>query len=958
MFLLGIGLQFLLTGGWHLDANVSFVVQGIVSVELSYLLNRRWTWRRESVPFWRGWRRFHVQKAITFLANLIVYGALVRLGINYLVANATTTALFTIGNYAAAHFWSFRPPGPAGVYGNVPDFPRPSGGSATGPQTVSVVVPCRGSEQTIRATLDSLLGQSYPGLIEVILVGSAGDATWQALAGIDDPRLIIMEREECLSRDSNAKRDTGLRKARGDVLALADSDIVMHPDWLSRGLTLLSASEADCVAGGMTSIHEGFWGRFVDGTRMAAKTPRISRSYLVNRENFGHRGAKPPITANVLFTRELYRDCPMDPSWTFGYEDYEWFWRVAGRGHQILLSAELSGKHHHRRGLLRLCRDYRRSGSGCAWFIRRHPDCPLSRRRLTQAVLLPAAAVSAAFGEACAGAALGPVIPLAAIGCTAVLAAAWEYADRRNPEALLYPVVNVILGATFLASMIRVLMSGVAEAGARHRAVSPLTWVRQRGAWSAGLALAGILAAAALLRLWDVGNKPGWQSDETVYTDIARTLATSGLLSEHTQYQASWAPFLFHPPFYFLLLAGWFKIVGAGVPQARALSAIASVVTLCLLARLIWKLHGQAVALVTAAFLAFDGWLLYVQRVSYIENVLLLIIVTGFLLYERALRCPSAPRFVLAGIVLGLAIVFKQTGFYVLPAVLLNWLIIRKEKRNHWFLLSGMGGVMCAYLGVMIPLFDPGKHDWFAADSMIQLERVLYLRVSRGTLSSPGEFVHLLMEQYVVFLPSFAVALAGVIVIVVKFARARSLLPAERNSLLFSWAVAGVVVFGASALRYDQYFELALIPLYCLLWTEACQFVRSRRHLMPAAAAAGLIVLAAGLGTFCFRVAGRSDNALYQVQQYALAHIPRGSVVITEEDIGDEIQQPWCSTTQASVCGASATYAITYASYLQSATPPDDSAFQALMTDATSAATFQGFKETITVWRLRRPPAS
>jgi 4-amino-4-deoxy-L-arabinose transferase-like glycosyltransferase len=182
------------------------------------------------------------------------------------------------------------------------------------------------------------------------------------------------------------------------------------------------------------------------------------------------------------------------------------------------------------------------------------------------------------------------------------------------------------------------------------------------GPWPVLAVFGLILAAAAALRLWDLGRKPGWQSDETVYTDIAKNLATSGSLSEHIQYHTSWAPFLFHPPFYFLLLAGWFKVVGAGVPQARMLAVIASLVTLCLLMRLIWRLHGRGPALVTVTFLAFDGWLLYVQRVSYIENTLMVLIVAGFLLYERALRQPSAHRFVGAGAVLGCAFVFKHTG--------------------------------------------------------------------------------------------------------------------------------------------------------------------------------------------------------------------------------------------------------------------------------------------------------
>jgi hypothetical protein len=117
---------------------------------------------------------------------------------------------------------------------------------------------------------------------------------------------------------------------------------------------------------------------------------------VVTSENFGRRGRKPPVTANVIIIRELYRDCPLDVGWPFGYEDYEWFWRIARVGHRILFSHELPGRHHHRRGLRPLCREYLRSSYGCARFIRRHPSYPLSRKRLRQAILLPAAAATLA----------------------------------------------------------------------------------------------------------------------------------------------------------------------------------------------------------------------------------------------------------------------------------------------------------------------------------------------------------------------------------------------------------------------------------------------------------------------------------------------------------------------------------------------------------------------------------
>jgi hypothetical protein len=75
-------------------------------------------------------------------------------------------------------------------------------------------------------------------------------------------------------------------------------------------------------------------------------------------------------------------------------------------------------------------------------------------------------------------------------------------------------------------------------------------------------------------------------------------------------------------------------------------------------------------------------------------------------------------------------------------------------------------------------------------------------------------------------------------------------------------------------------------------------------------------------------------------------------VVVTEEEIGDEIRQPWCAVARAGVCAGTAAYAIAYSSYLQPAAPPSDAAFQAIMTGAVRVAAFSGFKETITVWRL------
>ena len=212
--------------------------------------------------------------------------------------------------------------------------------------SVSVVVPCKNNPGTIRATVDALLGRVFPALKEVILVGSTDDTTWTALADVNDPRLELLEQPPVEGlRDPGVKRDKGVSKSSGDVIAFADSDIVMEPRWLARGVAALLAQGGGVAAGGMRSIHDTFWGRFVDQNRLGAKTPRLPAPYLVTAENFGKRNRKPPVTANVILTRQVYDAQPIDKTWMYGYEDYEWFWRGAQKaGHRILFTDALEEK--------------------------------------------------------------------------------------------------------------------------------------------------------------------------------------------------------------------------------------------------------------------------------------------------------------------------------------------------------------------------------------------------------------------------------------------------------------------------------------------------------------------------------------------------------------------------------------------------------------------------------------
>lgn len=458
VFLVGLGMQAAFTGGLGWSAMSSYMLQAFLSIQASFLLNRRLTWRDRNTPLWRACWRFNVQKTVMTVVNLVAYAALLRLGMNYLVGNVVLTAVFAVLNFVGGDRLVFIPTGrpdePAklAVGGlELPISPVQLRQIATGYQpTVSVVIPCKDNLRTIRATVDSLLNQDYPALAEVIVVGSTQDTTWQALEDVDDPRLVKLAQSAAPGkRDPNVKRDAGLRAARGEVLALADSDIVMDSDWLSRAISHLIAQRGGVVAGGMRSIHSSFWGRFVDRNLLAAKTPRLAEPYLVTAENFGRRGTRPPITANAIFTRVVYETCALDVTWAYGYEDYEWFWRVAKAGHKILFTGEISGAHHHRRGLRKLATEYQRSAVGCAHFIHIHPDSPLARKRRLEALGLPVmTAVAALLAGIIAAAGRAELLALTAVAAMFVLMGR-EVISARRIEAIAYPCAGLVLGAVF-----------------------------------------------------------------------------------------------------------------------------------------------------------------------------------------------------------------------------------------------------------------------------------------------------------------------------------------------------------------------------------------------------------------------------------------------------------------------------------------------------------------------------
>jgi len=470
-----------------------------------------------------------------------------------------------------------------------------------------------------------------------------------------------------------------------------------------------------------------------------------------------------------------------------------------------------------------------------------------------------------------------------------------------------------------------------------------------RRTWPFALVSIVLIGAAVALRFWHLAAY-GWQYDEIVYYQVATTLLHHGGLTERVPFGTTWAPFLYQPPWYPYLLSSWFRITADTITSARILGVICSGLTLLFTWRLVRRLHGPASALFALAPIAFDGWLLYIQRVSYIENLALALVIAGLLAYAWALDRPSWYRFAIAGIVLAVAGCLKYTGLSAIIAVLLCWLIVRRANRGHVVLLAAYAAVVGVDQAVLIHLWP----HYYLSQSGAQLARVLGLYSSGGTLTSPTELIHLMAAQYKVYAASFAIAVAGFVLAVRRLIhcyRQRRWDSLQPQAVLFAWAAASVLVFGFSNLRFPQYFALVLVPLYLLWWTEVWQWHRSTVLKVALAAAA----VGAGLMSFATSLTAQTANPMAQVQDYARHHIPAGAVVIADEQVGDLLNQPYCREQQANTCLYHASYAITWSTYLQSTQKLGGGAFNQMFAGARREWSASGFSGTVTVWKLRSP---
>jgi len=110
--------------------------------------------------------------------------------------------------------------------------------------TISVVIPTRDRASELALTLPSLLANDYPAFEVVLADQSTTAAAARLVASLADPHLRLLHLPE--SGRSRAL-NTGIQRARGEIVAILDDDCTVPADWLRRVAEAVAAAPAHAL---------------------------------------------------------------------------------------------------------------------------------------------------------------------------------------------------------------------------------------------------------------------------------------------------------------------------------------------------------------------------------------------------------------------------------------------------------------------------------------------------------------------------------------------------------------------------------------------------------------------------------------------------------------------------------------------------------------------------------------
>lgn len=290
---------------------------------------------------------------------------------------------------------------------------------------VTVVMPVRNEAASVAESVESALGQDYPGDVEVVVADAMSeDGTRQALADLPGVRIV-----DNPDRTTPAGLNRAIEAANGEVIVRCDAHAVLPPGYIRRAVELLTETGADNVGGVQRAVGSMPMQRAI--------AYAMSSPIGVGDARFHYGGQPGPVDTVYLgvFRRSVFDRVGWFDERLARNQDYELNIRIRQGGGVVYFHPDLEVVYRPRATLAQLWRQYYDYGVWKRQVARLHPSS-LRLRQLAAPLLIVGLVVSAVL------AAVGrwgwaAVIPGAWLTLLAV-GTVWTVIKRRSAAGLLF----------------------------------------------------------------------------------------------------------------------------------------------------------------------------------------------------------------------------------------------------------------------------------------------------------------------------------------------------------------------------------------------------------------------------------------------------------------------------------------------------------------------------------------
>jgi succinoglycan biosynthesis protein ExoA len=318
-----------------------------------------------------------------------------------------------------------------------------------GEELVTVVIPARNEERSIRDCVASIQQQTYRNLQIIVVDGDSDDDTAAVVKDIAnaDPRVeLLVNPQKVIPVSLNL----AVAQARGPWLVRVDAHATVPPDYVARAVGHLATGQWGGVGGRKDGV-----GRTPAGRAIAAA---MGSRFGVGGSTY-HHGTTVRTVEHIPFGAyplSVIRELGGWDEKLRVNQDFEFDYRVRAAGHELLFDPELRIDWESRQTIGDLFSQYRRYGHGKVKVARKHPES-VRVRHLMAPALVAGMAVAGAVAVRRPGLAAAMLSPYAvALGVASARTARELDAEARPWVAPAFAAMHVSWGLGF--------WKGVAEA--------------------------------------------------------------------------------------------------------------------------------------------------------------------------------------------------------------------------------------------------------------------------------------------------------------------------------------------------------------------------------------------------------------------------------------------------------------------------------------------------------------